>query len=472
MNKSVLFFSAIAVALISLCVLFMLHIIPSGQLWDNYNVLYVDIEADVQTVRNTLHEEAIEGVLYPDHNNFPIPSMLAPVQYHRFSTGFSYEELQTSFFFDKEKNYHLYYIPHEYLQNAKTALKDFPYMWGIDAQSTIPAIPFITVLLLTIFLLIHCKNKLYFLCIQIPLILYCIAAPFYHIAAAVCLLSLAVFSVQKYWNRQHFLPTLLRNIFFIVSVGALIASSFLLGFRGFVLLFMTMLLTASFLYLTFYIKQSRYTTSIFKPVLIHTARTINTKKIISRTFMLVCVCAIAFLTIFSLLNMQPQKKNTEKALQFPAPSGYTVTGDFSSESYIQTVTEDIQDRLPDLTDFVSTAWHFETYPYKKLDSNETNIVFPGERVEKIEYTQNGYSLEEKTELVALFDDAYIQRIISSALLSPNAGAEKLLTSQDGFSRVTYTETGAFTAPQGATIFLVLLCAYSIYILIALHIKRQ
>ncbi len=472
MNKSIIFYCAIGVAILSSCLLFVLRIVPTAQVWDKYNVLYVDIQVDVDTVRNILENENISNVLYPNHANFPLPSPLAPVQYHQFKTDFTYDDMQMSYFFDREKNYHLYYVPQEHVRHLYEAFAGFEYAWGIDSQSTVPAFPFLVSALVIAILLYFTKNKIYFLCILFPYMLYTIVAPFYHSGVAVCLFSLAVFMLQKYWNRQFYIETIIKNAFVIVSFSLLCISSILLGIRGFALFIFASLLSASLLYLVSRYKQHKFQKYAFKPIYIHTAKTIRIHNIYNVKYMLIGIFAILILTVFALTNIQPLKKNIKKALHIPSPSGYTVEQGFSAQAYQEVVLEEGNRSLPDLTDFISTAWHFETYPYLKLDDSTTSMVLPGETVERINYIQNGFFLEEYVETIALFDDAYIQKILNNSLIAPNAGAEQLLANQRGFTRVNYSQNGTITSPTGAIVFIILSCIYSIYILVTVKVKGR
>ncbi len=471
MNKHTLFYGAIIIALMSLCFLFILRIVPSAQFWDNYNVLYVDNNADVSIVKADLQKYPFEGIIYPDHSNFPLPSKLAPVQYHQFSSGFTYEDLQSLYFTDKDNLYNLFYIEKNQTKMVSQALQDVSYEWGLDSQASIPFLPFIITLLFSCILMLYSKDKLFFLCMQIPLVLYTFASPFYHIAVSVCVIILAFFMLQKFWNRKHFEKKVFTNIFSIVSTVLLIIASLLLGFKGFILLLLTSLLSASMYYILYTYKHYKYNKSVFKPLPIHTAQTINNKVSHSFKFLLMAFFIVVSLSTLSLSNIQPQKKNTQKALHIPSPSGYTITDNFSIESYEQVISEYTDSRLPDLTDFVSTAWYFETYPFLKLEQKIVDVVTPGATINTIDYVKNGNALEEKIKTVAIFDDAYIQRIVSLALTTVNSGAEKLLASQNGFSRVSYATSGTIANPTGSVIFLLIVCAYVFYTLLATRIKR-
>ncbi len=470
MNKTGLFYGAIGIALLSLCVLYLFRIVPTSQIWEKYNLLYVDVSVPVQDVKEALISNGIDNVLYPDHAHFPKASPLAPVQYYSLTSGFSYEQLQTSFFFDKDKNYNLYYIPDEYQRDIQKILSKTSFTWGLDTQAHLPALPFIISFILASFLFYYCKNKVFFACIQGPFLLYTLVAPYYHIAASVCIFSIAVFYAQRIWGRDHFKQQIMRNIFCIIALSFLCIGSILLGFKGMLLLIFTSLTAVSLAYCNYYLTLQRYSASFFQPIRIHTAKsiTIRFNKLVSISSLVV----LFLLTLFALINIQPGVKNTEKALQFPSPSGYTVSGNFSANSYEKILLVEDEKILPDFTDFISTAWHFETYPFIVLSNNEAKMVKPGDTIERTDYVKNGYALEERKEVVAIFDDAYIQRILSSALASTDAGAEKLLASQDGFTRIEYASSGTAVSARGGLIFLLLIFMYYAYVFIMQLLKRR
>ncbi len=475
MNKNMLFFGAIFVALLSLCFLFVLRVVPTTQIWDKYNVLYVDSSVEVQTVREALLSQNIEGVLYPDHDVFPQPSTLAPVQYHQFSLGVSYDQLQTSFFIDKDGQYHLFYIPVGNNEAVFNALESFTYPWGLDIQATIPTLPFIVCAFLTIILAYYARNKWYFLLIQIPFVLYSFVVPFYHIGSSVCIFTLAVFMVQKYWDREYQMQKIFKNVFTICSLTFLLVGSALLGFRVLFLLLLSCLASISLCYIVYSIKRTAYQKSAFKPTQIHTAKTVRLHNVFNVKYLLLGFTAILLLTVFAILNIQPLKNNLKKALHIPTPSGYTIAGDFSAQSYEQLILESKPEdigRLPNFSDFVNLAWHFETYPYLKLGEKPSAVVHTGDTIEQVDYLRNGFELQEQISVIATFDDAYIQEVIHSAFTSTNAGAEKLLASQKGFAHVSYAQSGTMTSPTGAIIFLLMSCAFMLYFIFVLKLKRR
>ncbi len=472
MKKILVLSGAIAIIIVSLFQLVSLRIIPSTQIWDKYNILYIDIKADVQQINTLLTEHGIVDALSINHNNFPPVTLFSPITLETESTEFSYSQLQTLFFFDKEQSYNLFYIPEEHVSNVHKALDSIDYIWGIDTQASIPAIPFIVSLLFSLFLFLNSKNKVYFFTILSPYILFSLTSPFYHISASVCLLSYAIFRIQKYWHRDFFVEKLKQDIFLIISIVFAFIGSLLLGVRGVLLFFLSSLASISALFVIYSIKSALIENSFFKPTYIYTAKTIPINRVLKIKYALIPLLAIVFLTIISSLNIQPQEKNTSKALHIPAPSGYTVTDSFSAENYVKTIHINADYRLPDLSDYINAAWNIETYPYKKIGDVSSDFVLPGEIVSFTNYESNGFRLEEVIETVATFDDEYIKKVVDSALSSTSNGAEKLLASQKGFSRVQYATSASIKTSFGALIFLICNCIYMTYALICLRFKRQ
>ncbi len=471
--KKVLFLLCLSIiTIMSLYQIISLRIVPSTQIWDKYNVLYVDIQADTELLIESLNEEGIQDILSINHNPFPALSTLAPVQIHKDTDTFTHEQLQNMYFFDKDENYHLFYIPQEYVQNVYSALDDFDYVWGIDTQASVPAIPFVLAIVFSFLLFINSKNKMYFLCLLLPYILFSITTPFYHIAASVSLLSYAVFRIQKYWHRQYWRERIKKEYLLFISVSFMFIASLLLGLRGLILFSFSSIASISSLYIVYTIKTYIHTNAFFQPTLIYNAFTVPTNTVRKPRYALIPFISFVFLTIISTINVQPQQKNTSKALHIPSPSGYTVVDDFSSESYIQTIQAQAGDRLPDLTDYIDAAWKIETYPFMRVTDDVQEIVQPGESVSFTQYVSEGFTLIEQTEIIASFDDAYINNFLDIALANSNAGAEKLLASQAGFSRVSYATSASIKTSFEALIFLVFGCIYITIVLIFLKLKRQ
>lgn len=471
MKHKIYFFFAICTVLLSVCSLWFFRIVPVSRMWDAYNVVFVDINCEIDTVRMKFSDAQIEGVLYPDHSDFPISNTFTPAHYNDLSSDFTYEQLQNAYFYDRDKKYYLYYVPEKYERSVQNALEDFPYAWGIDFETTIPAIPPLVMLIFTLILFYFCKNKLFFASLQFPFVLFCIAVPFYHIVAFACLYGYAVFIIQKYWNRQFFVKQLFKHGFLLSSFVLLVAVSILSGIRVFFLFFLTLLISVSLIYIIIYIKRWTHKRSIFNPIPIHSAKTISVSTILNFRYALIPAFCVVFVSFFAFLNIQPSIGSAVGLLYIPGPSEYTVTDDFSTQSYEEIIKIEKKDRLPDLSDFMIAAWHMDTYPYIKLDSLENSVVLPGESVAYSTYVKNGYALEEQIVTVAVFNDDYITQVLTSALNTVNAGAEKLLTSQKGFLRVNYSNSESAKSPTGAPFFLICACVYILSLLAYLKIKK-
>lgn len=452
--------------------LFVFRIAPTVRLWQHYNVVFIDIDCDIDFVRTQFLAANIENVLYPDHDNFPVASPLYSVQMSDSFGDFTYGELQNAYFLDRDKNYRIYYVPDEYEKTTEAVLKTIPYDCGIDSQATLPFIPPLVAFAFSLILFFSCKNKAFFLSLQFPFILYCIAIPFYHSAAFVCLWGFSIFIMQKYRNRRFFIRQLFKNFFLPASFVFLFLSSFVFALHGILLFLSASILSACLLYVYTYRENLRYKNNDFQPILIHSAKTVSTGDVFNIRFICTLGIFLIFLAILASMNIHSYENNTHTDLHIPGISEYTVTDNFSLQAYETVVNETENDRLPDLTDFINAAWYMEVLPYIKLGTQNNHPILPGETVSYSTYIKNGYRLEERIETVAVFDDTYIADLFGSVAQNIYAGAEKLLISQEGFFRVHYTATDGYKAPVSSLIFTFLACIYGASLFIYLNRMRR
>ena len=136
-SKTLVFTSAI-LFFVCICVLFFFRLSPSFKIWDGYNVVYVDKTLSADEVNRTLSQAGITGIVSPLHNPFPPLPVMAPVQHTALYDNFSYNDLQTLFFSDKNDLFNLYYIPQRYKTKAAAALQRIHVLWGIDAPYSVP----------------------------------------------------------------------------------------------------------------------------------------------------------------------------------------------------------------------------------------------------------------------------------------------------------------------------------------------
>lgn len=468
MNKKVLFFVTVSIALVSIICLFTFRIVPTSKIWDSYNVLYVEKDVPIQTIRDSLEKNNLSDVLYPDHAPYPLPSPMAPVQFHNFSTGFNYDDLQSSYFVDSNNEFNLFYIPKEFTEKVSTVLKNEKYTWGLDTNQVIPAIPFIITIIFSLVLFFLCKNKIFFTCVQVPFILLTIVSPYYHIGAAVCLLGIICVLFDNKWNRKYFTKTVVKEITFYIVIAILLLSTIFVGIKSIFHVILCILLSLSALSITKQLQSYLRNKQIFIPLQIHNAKTIPVNTKLIRCVLILIICSVGLLSTFAIVNSQIGTKS-ENTIAIPKPIDKTKS--FSESDYIETISNEVANRLPDLTDYISTAWHYEMYPHVRLVNEVTKIALPGDSISSTEYVKKGNSLTEQTKVIATFDNNYINNAISNIDSSMNSGAEKLLASQSSFSRVIYDSTTTIQVSIITVILMLCICIYCIVYFLYLKIKR-
>ena len=450
---------------------------PSFKIWQNYTVFYTDRTVSEDTVLDIFSEAGINGVLSIFHMQFPPVPSFTPVQYLNGFSTFSYEDLQNLFFSDKNGTYRLYYVPQEAARTAAAALKSADFVWGTDARGKRPYSVPAAVFVLFICFMFFSKNKAFFAAAFFPFVLYSFSVPFYHSASFVCLLGFSLFIIQKSWRRRGFLKKALMQPLFLSGLVLLSVSSFFSGLRPFFLFIAAVFASVCAVYVLFKLEGIIRSSASFNPVPIMCARRVDTRDIFRIRFALVpalCICVFTAALFINgvTANISFFGKKTgflsgASTLYLPAPIKKTIKNDFSLFSYKALCENDMQNRLPDLSDFIQAFWFCETYPFRKLDKNKETTPRIGDKVVYSSYKKDGQRLVEFPVTVAVFDEAYIQRITDLAYrsaFSGSGGAEALLSRQGGFMRTGYIRAHG---GESGTVPLVFTLSAFIYILVLL-----
>ena len=463
------------------CVLFCFILIffrtaPSFKIWQNYTVFYTERTVSEDAVPDIFSKAGINGVLSAFHVQFPPLPVFTPVQYLNGFSAFSYEDLQNLFFSDKSGTYRLYYVPQETTRAAASALKSADFVWGTDAQEKRPyAVP-VAVFVLFICFMLFSKNKAFFSAAFFPFVIYSFSVPFYHSAACVCLLGFSLFIIQKSWRHRGFFKKAVVQPLFLSCLILLSISSLFSGLYPFFLFIAAVFASVCAVYVLFELEVILRSSGSFNPVSIICARRVNTRDIFRLRFALVpalCIClfttAVFINGLYAAAGSFGKKTflSGSSTLYLPAPIKKTIKNDFSLFSYKALCENDIPNRLPDLSDFIKAFWFYETYPFRKLDKSTQMNPLIGERVAYSNYKKEGERLVESSVTVAVFDEAYIQRITDIAYrsaFSGSGGAEALLSRQRGFMRTGYIR--AHSGESGTVALIFTLSAF-IYILVLL-----
>ncbi len=470
MNKKVLFFCTLTIFIASIACLFLFRIIPSSKTWENYTVLFVEKNIPIDTITSLLEKQGINTIISPNHENYPIASKFAPVQFHTFADGINYQKLQTAYFSDENNNYNLFYIPDEYSTLIPQSFNDTNIIWGINNNTTITIFPFIITMALLLLLIIFAKNKVYFLCTQLPFTVLTFIIPLYQIAVCVCALLFSFFIVEKYKDRIGYSLKIIKNYNLYVFLGITFVIMILLGIQAVALFLLAGTACVAIHILYSLIINDYKNKQIFLPTPIHSANTLSLNAKTRRLTILITFSTIALLTTFALWNPQTGNSNSND-IKIPTPQ--TEIQNFSEQSYLTTITNSNKEvnRLPNLTDYISVAWYYEMYPYMRVDNTIKNIVYPGDTIVTTEYIKTNDKIEEKTKTQAKFNNDYIEKTLATINSLENPGAEKLLASQKGFARVCYASNKTVQLPTDSFIIMFCIAAYFLIVFLYLKIKR-
>ena len=127
MNKYIKFISPF-VFLITLILLIFFRSLPSGKLWNEYNVLYVPVAANDSKVLYSLEECQIRDTDCLSQQFLPLALNensieLSLLRLNYGSPDFDYSSRRKAFFFDKADLYRLYYIPTQYKSKLNDAVQ-------------------------------------------------------------------------------------------------------------------------------------------------------------------------------------------------------------------------------------------------------------------------------------------------------------------------------------------------------------
>ena len=156
MNKALKVISSFVV-LISISVIVMFRSVPAGKLWQDYSVLYVPNTTEDSVVMSALSDAGIDDVVALSNQFLPLNISEDSLEYAMYKVNIgsdsnAYVENRNSYFFDKSKNFRIYYIPSSYehkISKAISSLENNHISCGLDASAGYPILFPIVVLLIT-----------------------------------------------------------------------------------------------------------------------------------------------------------------------------------------------------------------------------------------------------------------------------------------------------------------------------------
>ena len=96
--------------------LFVFRSLPASKLWNEYAVVYVPSDSPDSYVQDSLAECDVHGAVSLSGQFLPINVTQDSIEYSLYrinsdSTDFAYTSERNAYFFDRTKNFRLYYIP-------------------------------------------------------------------------------------------------------------------------------------------------------------------------------------------------------------------------------------------------------------------------------------------------------------------------------------------------------------------------
>ena len=452
MNKYIKYIAPF-VFLISLILLFSVKSIPSGKLWNEYNIVYVPVTSDDAAVKNAFEQCEINDVVSLSGQFLPVSLNensieISMLRLNYNSQDYSYITKRNAFFYDKSKEYRLYYVPSEYkskLSDAVNAIEAKGIPCGTDTTASYPwLLPFVCLLLCGM-LFIFVKNKIAFAAGSIIPLVFLYSNPFYPVAMATCLILLCLFFSANVWRRKDALSWLISRRF----IPAMLAVSLICAFAGSLLsgflYFIAAAGTAGALFSVETAEEWWRNRKIFVPVYIRSARRVSI--FAGKAFTILSIvtgAAVLLLALFFLTGSDSVSSKVSKLL-LPAYS--------SSKA----------EELPQFEDYYKWVWKVETYPYQSLnsDSSEQN------KIEFTEFNENPETgIIQAAHKVMLYDDDFKLNVYD--------GIDKL--SFNSVEKVMKSEGNNFTAGYSAlssnhlNLFGIIMCFICVFLLLFIYIS--
>ena len=452
MNKYIKYIAPL-VFLFSLILLLSVKSIPSGKLWKEYNVVYVPVASEDSIVKAAFDQCEIKDVVSLSGQFLPLSLNensieISMLRLNYNSQEYSYITRRNAFFYDKSKQYRLYYIPTEYkqkLSDAVSAIEARGIPCGTDTSASYPwLLPFVCLLLCGM-LFIFVKNKIPFAVSSIIPLVFLYSNPFYPVALATCLVLLCLFFSANVWRRKDAISWLISRRF----IPAMLAVSLICAFAGSILsgllYFVAAAGTAGALISVMTAEDWWRNRKIFVPVYIRPARRVSifAGKAFS-SLSIVTGAAVLLLSLFFLTSSGSVSSKVSKLL-LPAYS--------SSKA----------EELPQFEEYYKWVWNVETYPYQSLNSDSS----VQDKIEFIEFVENPETgIIQTANKVMIYDDDF--------KLDVYEGIDRL--SFNSVEKVMKSEGNNFTAGYSAlssshlNLFGIIMCFICLFLLLFIYIS--
>lgn len=398
--------------------------------WKNWKVLSVDVNIPEKTVLDELSKSSVDTVISESSQRLNVSSEFSPILPSEFNF---YQDNIYRYFYDKYNNYRLYYLP-KTVKNR--TLKSLPFDYNVDLQASFPYFSFILAVISFIILLFLIKNKLLFAISLLPMLLFTVVFPDFNSLVISLFSFVIVYFTDKYINRKNILSALTKNLFVILSFSICIISCILVGFKGILLFFLTIIscigLNLLISWLISYLDDKKHRLKFAKIVSASGYNFCNQKMIyiFYGLAVFVLIGALSYILIPSITN----KTSKDTPLLIPTPLEYTNTRGFSIGSYTNLQSKKSPTELPDLGDYVSQIWNATVFPFISFSENRGYVsnVNPETSVNTVEYFEENGIIKTKSVEVAVFSKDFINTALDNIKSSNKPVIENVLLDQESF----------------------------------------
>ena len=442
-------------SLLSIIVVLSFKSIPTGQLWNDYSVLYVPVQTDDATVINAIESAGITKAIYLSGQYLPVmlsqnSPEVAMYWLNSENPDFSYVESRNQYFFDKANNFRVYYIPLKQknkLSSVVNTLASQNIQAGVDSTAAYPwFLPLLCIALAVVFIYFSKKRLLFAASIICP-VLFVFCNPFYPIAIANFLIQLVIFFIINLWKRKGALKRLVSTYVITAMSVVAILTPFGCSIKCGILFIICLIGTSSTMICYYQLEKYVEAKQSFTAVPILSARMISIysnkqKKILPTLTAFGFVVVILFvLTSSDSINAHFSK------IQLPAGKGIP------------------SQQLPALDDYCTWVWNVKTSPYRSLNqTGEADYVEYPRYVEKDGViTQQIQSItndkEFKDNAIAEIDDL------------PYDSIESLIKKQNKDFTPSYASTSSYHIGFFGIIMMVLCLFVLLFLYISSIIKK-
>lgn len=440
----------IALSILSIIVVLSFKSIPTGQLWNDYSVLYVPVQTDDATVIEAIENAGITKAIYLSGQYLPVllsqdSPEVAMYWLNTDNPDFSYVESRNQYFFDKANNYRVYYIPLKQknkLGAVVNALSAKNIQAGVDSTTAYPwFLPLICTLVAVLFIYLSKKRFLFAAGVICP-VLFVFCNPFYPIAIANILLQLCLFFITNLWKRKGAVKRLFSTYMIVVMAVFALITPFGCSVKCGVLFIVCLIGTVSAILCYYQFEKYIETKQVFTPVPIRSAKMIPIYASKQKTLLpTLTACGFLVVLLFALTSSDSINAHFSK-IQLPAGKGIPAQN------------------IPALDDYCTWVWNVKTSPYRSLNQSGS-----ADYVEFPRYVEKDGVISESLQTISNNKD-FKDGVISEIDDLPYDSIESLIKSQNK----DFTPCYASTSSYSIGIFGIIMMVLCLFVLLFLYIS--